>query len=129
MADIENIYGMIDRAARRLDRALAVAHKRDGRWEPVSHEQLMRRVRAVAVGLHDAGVSKGDRVALLAESCPEWTIVDLATLACGAALVPIYPTLTADQVAHIVGDSGARVAVVSDAKQLSKILPLLGAES
>ena len=129
MGDIDNIYGMIDRAARRLDRTLAVAHKRDGRWEPVSHDQLMRRVRAVALGLHDAGVSKGDRVALLAESCPEWTIVDLATLACGAALVPIYPTLTADQVAHIVGDSGARVAVVSNAKQLSKILPLLGAGS
>ena len=55
----------------------------------------------------------GDRVAIIAESRPEWLIVDLAVLAAGAVTVPIYPTLSALQVRYILQDSGARLAIVS----------------
>ena len=59
-------------------------------------------------------------VALLSENRPEWVVFDLATLAAGGVTVPVYPTLPASQVAHILADSGAKVLVASDAKQLAK---------
>ncbi len=125
MAESDTIYRSVRDAARRLDRPTAMAAKRDGEWRSISHRELFERVRRLSLGLYDLGVRKGDRVAILSESRPEWTIVDLATLGCAAALVPIYPTLTDDQVAHILGDSGAKVCVVSDEKQLAKVTPLL----
>jgi len=77
-------------------------------------------VYAFARALHELGVRKGDRVAILAENCPEWAITDWATLCLGAITVPIYPTLTAPQVGEILRDSEPKALVVSDKKQRRK---------
>ena len=90
-------------------------------WETLTYRQLADRVRRVALGLRALGVGRGDRVALLSENRPEWVIADTATLAAGAVSVPIYPTLPAGQVAHILADSGAKAVVVENAKQRAKI--------
>ena len=66
------------------------------------------------------GFERGDRVAILSENRPEWAIADLAILAAGAVVVPIYPTLPAAQVAHILADSGAKAVVAENAKQMAK---------
>ena len=65
------------------------------------------------------GVQKGDRVGLLSENRYEWPVVDLAVLGLGAVLVPIYPTLTAQQVRHILSNAEAKVVVKVDAEGLS----------
>ena len=61
-------------------------------------------------------------MALLSENRPDWVIADLATLAAGAVTVPIYPTIPASQVSHILSDSGAKAIIASDAKQMAKAL-------
>src|SRR5690349_22176712 len=99
----------------------ALQVKRDGRYYPISHETLLERVRRVSLGLEELGVRGGDRVAILSENRPEWAIVDYATLALGAADVPVYPNLPADQVAYILRDSGACVAFVSNPDQAAKV--------
>jgi long-chain acyl-CoA synthetase len=96
--------------------------KRDGRYHPISAETLLERVRRVSSGLAELGVRAGDRVAILSENRPEWAIVDYATLALGAADVPIYPNLPADQVGYILRDSGACVAFVSNPDQAAKVI-------
>ena len=96
--------------------------KRDGRYHPISGDTLVERVRRVALGLEELGVRAGDRVAILSENRPEWAVVDYATLALGAADVPIYPNLPADQVAYILRDSGACVAFVSNPDQAAKVV-------
>src|SRR5438552_2470424 len=58
----------------------ALQVKRDGRYEPISHDTLARRVRCVALGFEELGVRDGDRVAILSENRPEWAIVDYACL-------------------------------------------------
>lgn len=95
-------------------------------WVPISSETLRERVWAVSGALHRWGVGKGDRVAILSENRPEWTIADFASLLIGAVTVPIYATLTAEQTAYILRDSGARVVFLSSDTQLQKVLAIRG---
>src|SRR5581483_1435094 len=67
---------------------------------------------------------KGDRVAILSENRPEWAAADFASLLIGAVTVPVYSTLTDQQTADILRDSGSRVVFVSTQKQLEKILAI-----
>ena len=95
-------------------------------WVPISSEALRERVVAVSNALQRWGIGKGDRVAILSENRPEWTIADFASLLIGAVTVPIYATLTAEQTAYILRDSGARVVFLSSEAQLQKVLSIRG---
>ncbi len=97
-----------------------------GNWIPISTAQLMAQVYSLAETFRSWGIVKGDRIALLAENRWEWPLVDFATLILGAADVPIYPTLTAEQIAALLIDSGARIAVVSTEAQYQKIASIRG---
>ncbi|MGH7618414.1 MAG: AMP-dependent synthetase/ligase, partial [Gemmatimonadaceae bacterium] len=104
----------------------ALQVKRNGRYEPISHDTLAERVRRTALGLDELGVRPGDRVAILSENRPEWAIADFACLMMGVADVPVYPNLPADQVAYILRDSGAVGIFVSNADQAAKIAEIRG---
>jgi long-chain acyl-CoA synthetase len=93
-------------------------------WAPISSTEVYRSVVGVARALESWGIAKGDRVAILSENRPEWTITDFAALALGAVTVPIYSTQTAEQTAYILKDSGARVVAVSTKNQLEKVLTI-----
>lgn len=95
-------------------------------WHPVSSEEFHRNVVNLAGAFARWGIRQGDRVAILGENRPEWAFADFASLLLGAAVVPIYTTLTAPQTAYILSDSGARVAVVSTENQLKKVLSIRG---
>jgi len=108
--------------ASRRDRVML--YEEASRWIPVSSAELYRNVAGVARALQSWGICKGDRIAILSENRPEWTITDFAALALGAVTVPIYSTQTAEQTAFILNDSGSRVIAVSTARQLQKVLPI-----
>jgi long-chain acyl-CoA synthetase len=91
-------------------------------WVPVSAAEVYRGVVGVARMLESWGIGKGDRVAILSENRPEWTITDFAALSLGAVTVPIYSTQTADQTAFVLRDAGVRVIAVSTKSQLEKVL-------
>ena len=92
-----------------------------GLWQPISSDQIYQRVRALAQAFLSWGAQKGDRIALIAENRWEWAVTDFATLAIGAVDVPIYPTLTGEQIAALVADAGCRIAVVSTRQQFDKL--------
>ncbi|MDW7760567.1 MAG: long-chain fatty acid--CoA ligase [Acidobacteriota bacterium] len=96
-------------------------YKKDGAYAPLSTETFGTRVRHMALGLRNLGLGKEDKLVILAENRPEWTISDFATLCNGALTVPIYTTLVPDQIAYIIDDSDAKIVVVSDAVQWAKI--------
>src|SRR5262245_45199551 len=102
-------------------------YKRERQWHDVTGAQLDERVRNLALALNHLGVRAGDRVALLAESSPEWSMADYGILANGAVNVPIYPTQAVDQVEFILRNSGARVLFVSTNRQLKRIATALDA--
>ncbi len=107
---------------RDLDRVML--YKQDTSWEPVSSRKLYRNVIGTARSLAGWGIGRGDRVAILSENRPEWAIADFATMLLGAADVPVYATLTEEQTLVILQDSGARLAFVSTAEQLNKLLAI-----
>jgi long-chain acyl-CoA synthetase len=92
-----------------------------GKWQPISSDQMYQRVRALAQAFLGWGAHKGDRIALIGENRWEWAVTDFAVLAIGAADVPIYPTLTGEQIAVLVRDAGCRIAVVSTRQQFDKL--------
>jgi long-chain acyl-CoA synthetase len=96
-------------------------HTPDG-VRTLSTEEFFVRTAAMSAALDELGVGNGDRVMLLSDNRPEWHQVDLATLALGAVDVPIYSTLTPEQITYQVTDSGAKVAVADTADQMQKFL-------
>ena len=90
-------------------------------WRPVSHRTIKERVRHLSLGLRELGLERGDRVAILSENRPEWALADWACLTGGITDVPIYPTLPAEQIPHILNDSGATAIFVSTRLQAEKL--------
>src|SRR5260370_17869531 len=74
-------------------------------WVPISSTEIYRGVVGVARALESWGVRKGDRLAILSENRPEWTIADFSALAFGAGTVPICSTQTPGQTALFLNHS------------------------
>ncbi len=121
MPDLKNLNDVFLSATESDNPHVISWRDKNGSWHPITSRDLYRRVRAVAAGLESYGISKGDRVGIIAENRWEWPVVDFATLALGAVDVPIYPTLNGEQSAYMLRDSGARILFVSTRAQYDKI--------
>jgi long-chain acyl-CoA synthetase len=99
----------------------AIRFPRGGSWHDWSFSELGNAVRELARGFAALGIEPGDRVALLGETRPEWTLADAALLAAGCVVVPVYHTNSPGECQYVVEHSGARAIVVEDAAQLEKI--------
>ncbi len=118
-----NLVAMfLDEAARKGDRPFLWV-KRAGRYEPISWREAAEEVSAFARGLKALGIKRGDRVALVAENRPKWTIADFAIMAAGAIAVPAYTTNTMEDYRHILANSGARAVIVSTAPLAQRVIP------
>ncbi|MFE7707115.1 AMP-dependent synthetase/ligase [Streptomyces sp. NPDC057486] len=89
----------------------------DGGWQDVTAAQFADEVHAVAKGLIAEGLRAGDRIAIMARTTYEWTLLDFAGWAAGLVTVPIYPTSSAFQARWILQDSGAVACAVETAEQ------------
>ncbi|MGA6981398.1 MAG: long-chain fatty acid--CoA ligase [Candidatus Sulfotelmatobacter sp.] len=110
-------------AGHNLERAML--YREEGKWRAISSSDFRRNVAATARALRAWDVQKGDRVAILSENRPEWSTADFAILLLGAVTVPVYSTLTPDQTAYTLRDSGATVIFVSSQVQLQKLETIL----
>ena len=90
-------------------------------WVNVTAKQFVEEVYAVAKGLIAAGVEQGDRVVLLSNTRYEWSLLDFAIWAAGAASVPIYPSSSLSQIQWIVEDSGA-VLAITESREHSELV-------
>ena len=120
-APISTINDLFRRIAAAANSSAVLWQDEFGQWQPISSDQIYQRVRALAEAFLSWGAKKGDRIALIGENRWEWAVTDFASLAIGAADVPIYPTLTGEQVAVLVRDAGCRIAVVSNRLQFDKL--------
>jgi len=115
------LIGIFLESVDRLNKPAVFMRKSAAGWESIPAARARADVEKFAHGLAALGVGRGDRVALLAENRYEWAVSDLATLGLGAVTVPIYPTLTAQQVRYMLENSEAKVCIVSTPAQLDKV--------
>jgi long-chain acyl-CoA synthetase len=120
-APITTINDLFVRIAAASNPRAVLWQDESGQWLPISSDQMYQRVRALAEALLSWGAQKGDRIGLIGENRWEWAVTDFATLAIGAVNVPIYPTLTGEQMSVLLQDAGCRIAVVSTRQQFDKL--------
>ncbi|CAN1511732.1 FAA1 Long-chain acyl-CoA synthetases (AMP-forming) [Candidatus Nanopelagicaceae bacterium] len=94
-------------------------------WQPLTARQVEEEIRATAKGLVAAGIQIGDRVAIMARTRYEWTILDFAIWYAGGCVVPIYETSSAEQVDWILNDSGSVGLIVETPAHRELVTPVL----
>lgn len=108
-----------------IQRPAVMKYKKNDRWLDVTLPEFTDTVRHFSTGLRVLGVKNDDRVAILSENRPEWTMGDFAILAANAVTVPIYPTLLGWQIEYILNDSGAVAVICSNEEQLLKLREII----
>ncbi|GLY71437.1 AMP-dependent synthetase/ligase [Amycolatopsis taiwanensis] len=121
VADDENLSDIVFANAERFGEAISARRQVDGSWLDVTARELAGQVLAMAKGLIEAGIERGDRVGLMSRTRYEWTLIDLAIWAAGAVSVPIYETSSPEQVRWILSDSGAKAAFVETSAHLKVV--------
>ena len=99
---------------------LAAEKKSKGAWIQTTWNQYYEQARAAGLGMYELGVRKGDRISLLSENRLEWLYADMGALGIGAVVVPIYTTLSKDEVQYIVEHSDSKIFIVENKNQLEK---------
>ena len=94
-------------------------------WQKVTAHELDQEVRVTAKGLIASGIKQGDRVAIMARTRYEWTILDFAIWYAGGVVVPIYETSSAEQVEWILTDSGSVAIIVETPTHKETVTPIL----
>jgi long-chain acyl-CoA synthetase len=93
-----------------------------GLWRQLTYGEFNQDCRQISFGLMGLGIAPGDRVAIISDTRLEWALSDMAIIGAAAVPVPIYPSLLADEVTHILDHSESKVAIVEDSTQLGKVL-------
>ena len=88
--------------------------KKGRAYVDLSSREILDRVKNIALGLRSLGIGPGDKIVIVSENRPDWTMTDFAAQCLGAVVVPIYPTLMPDQIKYIVNDSDAKVVFASN---------------
>ncbi|HKP68857.1 MAG TPA: AMP-binding protein, partial [Pyrinomonadaceae bacterium] len=98
------------------DKPDALAYKLGDAWHRISGAEAVEKLKRIAVGLSSLGVKAGDRIAIISENRPEWSLADLAILSLRAVNVPIYTTQAVEQIRYILENSGAKMLCISGKK-------------
>ena len=120
MLELTTINDILAGIAKRDCDTVAMCKSPEG-WKPIMARTMYGRVRAVVAAMESWDIKRGDRVAIMSENRWEWPVADFACMAIGAVDVPLYQTLTPEQVGFMLRDSGSRVAFVSTREQYDKI--------
>ncbi len=123
----KTIADLFPMAARKHAGKQAVVYRDDsGQWVSKTYAEVGEIVRQLSLGLIDLGIEKGDKVAILANTRPEWSYFDFAALSAGATVVPIYQTNSPEECQYVLENSDARAVIVEDDEQLAKITGVKG---
>ncbi len=120
----ETIPEAFTAVARQAAERVAMQIKQGDRYQPYTYGELARQVQGLAASLIELGVQPGDRVAILAETRPEWAIVYLSIVTVGAIAVPLDIQMAEEEIALILPDSASRIVFASArTSPLVKYLP------
>jgi len=116
------IPGLLVHRAQERSSRVAYRYKELGIYHELTWSGLRERVENVCLGLAQLGLRKGDRVAIMGDTCIEWVLADLGAQALGAIVYGVYPTSSPSEVLYLVENGGARVFVAENQEHLDKVL-------
>lgn len=120
-AQSRSVGDMFLKQVARSGSAMAWQSKHGGTWQRTSWQEFGERAMAVATYLITTGVTAADKITIIGSTRPEWAISDIGGLLSGAVTVGAYPTLSAPQLAYILGHSDTKVAIVEGRNELAKL--------
>ncbi|HWK98329.1 MAG TPA: AMP-binding protein, partial [Parapedobacter sp.] len=119
------IFDILTYYKKHYAKPLMVAGKADGKWTTYSTDDFLSTVDNLSKGLVARGIGKGDKIALMSHNRPEWNFCDFAINQLGAAVVPLYPTLSQQDLSFIISDAEVKIIFLSDAELHDKIAEAL----
>jgi len=119
----KTLADLLPNSAARNGSAGAFLFKNDsGNWEETTFTEVAAEVQSLALGLKSLGIQRGDKVAIIGNTRPEWTLFDFAAMGAGATVVPIYQTNSPAECKYVLDHSESRAVIVENEDQLAKIL-------
>ncbi|MBE8723225.1 AMP-dependent synthetase/ligase [Sphingobacterium pedocola] len=100
---------------------LLVAKRHENGWREYELTEILQIINNLSKGLLTKGLKKGDRIALMSGNRPEWNFIDFACNQLGIALVPLYPTLSSQDLSYIVKDADVKYVFVSNADLAARV--------
>ena len=104
------------------------AKEENGVWKKYSTQEVKEIVDKLAAGLihlgmsaHDMTIEGRDKIAVMSNNRPEWLFLDLAVQKMGAILVPLYPTLSVNELEFVLNDAAVKLVFVSDKDLFEKV--------
>ncbi|CUU01813.1 long-chain acyl-CoA synthetase, partial [Candidatus Kryptobacter tengchongensis] len=125
MVKFQNLAELFEFGVKTYRNPKLLNYKSQGVWKSISADEAFNRVKNIALGLYSLGIRFGDKIALLSESRPEWTLTDLGIISIGAIDVPIYTTQSLPQVEFIITNSESKLIFISTKQLYERILPVL----
>lgn len=126
IAEARSLGDMLRRSCEKYADRPALVYPEKKEFKTLTYRDLWREAVRYAKGIDALGVKQGDRLCVIGETSVEWAITDWACQLLGVVLVPVYPTLPADQAQYIVTDCGAKVVVTSGPEHSKKVAGMPG---
>ncbi|WP_245721889.1 AMP-dependent synthetase/ligase [Nocardia crassostreae] len=117
LPDEVGLFHVVAEGAQRTPHRPILCRRTESGWDEIAWGEFRGDVVALARALIESGVGHGDRVAILGRNSYEWVVADFAALSIGAIVVPVYPTASEQQIAHILADSGAAYGFAETVEQ------------
>ncbi len=121
MASPTRIFDILTQYKAKHAKPTMVAGKADGKWTTYSTDDFLAIVDNLSKGLVSKGIGKGDKIALMSSNRPEWNFCDFAINQLGAAVVPLYPTLSDQDLSFIISDAEIKMIFLSTADLYEKV--------
>jgi long-chain acyl-CoA synthetase len=121
MAEITRVFDLLQYSLEMHPKEDMVAAKQNGIWNTYSTEKFVAQVNSVSLGLIASGIKKDNKVAIMSPNRPEWNICDFAIMQIGATQVPMYPTLSENDIKFILRDADIKIVFVSELALYEKL--------
>jgi len=119
--DVRRSFDILANQLEKFPKSDALAAKINGRYEPLSTQQVQEQANLVSLGLLKLGLKKNDKVAIISMNRPEWLLADFGIAQIGGTSVPMYPSITVEDYKYIFTDAGVRAVFVSDKHLFDKV--------
>ena len=118
---ITRVFDILPQLQEKYNKPNALGAKENGKWRTYSTQEFIEYVNNLSYGLHNLGLEREDKIAIIANNRPEWNFVDFATQQSGAVSVPIYPTVSEHDLTFILNDAKIKYVFVSSSELYSKV--------